>query len=155
VNFQRLFPAFWEHPSVRGITLWGYRDGMWRTDQQATLVYPNGAEKPAMRWLKGYLRGTAPVVVGPQSSTVATSATVGTEVATLSAEMPGGVAMPSGAQVAWAVADGEASQAVAFAEGTSRLELTGTLLPGTYQVRVYADVNATVSDLHTIEITVE
>ena len=50
---------------------------------------------------------------------------------------------------------GTAAQAVAFAEGTSRLELTGPLPAGTYQVRVYTDVDATVSDLHTIDITVE
>jgi endo-1,4-beta-xylanase len=155
VNYQRLFPAFWEHPSIRGITLWGYRDGMWRQDQQAQLVYSNGAEKPAMRWLKGYLRGTAPVVAGPTSASLASSAPSGTEVATLSAAGPGGAALPSGAAVAWGVADGTAAQAVAFAEGTSRLELTAPLLPGTYQVRVYADVDATVSDLYTIDITIE
>lgn len=155
VDFQRLFPAFWEHDSVRGITLWGYRDGMWRQDQQAQLVYSNGAEKPAMRWLKGYLRGTAPVVVGPASASFASSAASGTELATLSAEGPGGATLPSGATVTWGVADGSAAQAVAFAEGTSRLELTGPLPAGTYQVRVFVDADATVSNLHTIDITVE
>jgi endo-1,4-beta-xylanase len=155
VDFQRLFPAFWEHESVRGITLWGYRDGMWRQDQQAQLVYANGAEKAAMRWLKGYLRGTAPVVSGPATATFASSSATGTEIATLSAAGPGGAALPTGAAVAWGVADGSASQAVAFAEGTGRLELTGPLPAGTYQVRVFADVDATVSNLHTIDITVE
>ena len=23
-NYQRVFPVFWEHPAVKGITLWGY-----------------------------------------------------------------------------------------------------------------------------------
>ena len=23
-NYQRIFPVFWEHPAVAGITLWGY-----------------------------------------------------------------------------------------------------------------------------------
>ena len=155
VDFQRLFPTFWTHPSIRGITLWGYRDGMWRQDQQAQLVYSNGAEKPAMRWLKGYLRGTAPVVAGAATATLASSAASGSELATLSATGPGGAALPSETPVVWGVADGSAAQAVSFAEGTGRLELTAPLPAGTYQVRVFADVDATVSDLHTIDITVE
>ena len=28
IDFQRLFPAFWENPNIHGITLWGYRDGI-------------------------------------------------------------------------------------------------------------------------------
>ncbi len=73
IDFQRLFPAFWEHPNVQGITLWGYREGHWRTQQEAPLVYGNGAEKPALRWLKGYLRGNAPVVAGPTTATLASA----------------------------------------------------------------------------------
>ena len=26
--FKRIFPALWEHPSVEGITFWGWRPGM-------------------------------------------------------------------------------------------------------------------------------
>jgi len=155
IDFQRVFPAFWEHPSVNGITLWGYREGMWREDFEATLVYPNGAEKPAFRWLKGYLRGTAPVVTGPSSATLASSAATGTELLTLGVEGPGSAAYPAEAAVKWVVADGTAAPAVAFAEGTGRLELTSSLPAGSYQVSVYVDVDATVSNLRTIDITVE
>ena len=35
-DYQRIFPAFWEHPGVRGITLWGYRPGHWRTGRVRT-----------------------------------------------------------------------------------------------------------------------
>jgi endo-1,4-beta-xylanase len=54
-DYQRIFPAFWEHPAVRGITLWGYRPGHWRTAQGAYIVLDNGAERPAMLWLKDYV----------------------------------------------------------------------------------------------------
>lgn len=53
--YQRIFPVFWEHPAVVGITLWGYRPGLWRTAQGAYLVLENGAERAAMRWLKDYI----------------------------------------------------------------------------------------------------
>ena len=55
-DYQRIFPAFWEHPAVRGITLWGYRPGHWRSAQGAFIVLANGAERPAMQWLIDYVR---------------------------------------------------------------------------------------------------
>jgi GH35 family endo-1,4-beta-xylanase len=57
-DYQRIFPVFWEHPAVRGITLWGYRPGHWRTAQGAYIVHENGAERPAMLWLQDYVRTT-------------------------------------------------------------------------------------------------
>ena len=160
VNYQRVFRAFWENPNVHGITLWGYRDGMWRTQQDATLVYPNGAEKPALRWLKGYLRGTAPVVSGPTSASLSGRASKGTEVATFGVTGPDGSAYPAGAEVSWGFVEGAQDQAVllqalSFAAGTGRLEVVKPLAPGSYRARVYADVNATVSDLYDLDITVQ
>ena len=58
-QYQRIFPLFWEHPAVKGITLWGFRPGHWRTAQGAPLVYANGAEKAAMVWLKQYVQTAA------------------------------------------------------------------------------------------------
>ena len=159
IDFQRLFPAIWENPSVHGITLWGYRPGMWREEQQATLVYPNGAEKPAFRWLKGYLHGTAPVVAGPSNPALARGAK-GTEVATFSVSGPDGAPYPAGANISWGLVqgdqmgDGATLQALAFAEGTGRLEVVKPLSSGTYRARVYADVDAIVSQLFDVEITV-
>jgi endo-1,4-beta-xylanase len=163
VDFQRLFPAFWENDAVAGITLWGYRPGMWRDPQQATLVYPNGAEKPALRWLKGYLRGTAPIVDGPASVTVASGYAEGADVATFVATDPEGSPYPAGAVTSWGVvpvlgagAATDASQAVVFDEGTGRLRFEGARLSaGTYSIRIYADVDRTVSNLFDIALTVE
>jgi endo-1,4-beta-xylanase len=159
-DFQRLFPAFWEHDSVAGITFWGYRPGMWRDPQEATLIYPNGAEKPALRWLKGYLRGTAPVVDGPANLTVAAGYQPETELATFSVRDPAGAAYPDGAEVSWGVVPTpgatDASQAVAFDEGTGVLLLDGaTLSAGTYSIQIYVDVDTTVSNLFDVELVVE
>jgi endo-1,4-beta-xylanase len=54
-DYQRIFPTFWEHPGVRGVTLWGYRPGHWRTTFGAYIVLDNGAERLAMVWLKEYV----------------------------------------------------------------------------------------------------
>ena len=54
-EYQRVFPVFWENPAIRGVTLWGFRIGHWRTAQGAYLVLDNGAERDAMVWLKGYV----------------------------------------------------------------------------------------------------
>lgn len=54
-SMQRIFPAIWEHPDVIGVTLWGWRPGLWRMDQEAYLVRNNGEERPALQWLKEYL----------------------------------------------------------------------------------------------------
>ncbi|HEY0504783.1 MAG TPA: endo-1,4-beta-xylanase [Lysobacter sp.] len=56
-DYQRIFPVFWEHPAVKGVTLWGFRPGLWRTKQKAYLVRRDGSERPAMAWLRGYMHG--------------------------------------------------------------------------------------------------
>jgi endo-1,4-beta-xylanase len=51
--YQNIFPILYEHPSVKGVTLWGYIQGeMWRNE--AYLVSSGGVERPAMHWLKEY-----------------------------------------------------------------------------------------------------
>ncbi len=57
-EYQRVFPVFWEHPAVKGVTLWGYRPGMWNSNM-AYLLNPNGSERPSMTWLKGYVDDVA------------------------------------------------------------------------------------------------
>ena len=56
-DYQRVFPVFWEHPGVHGITLWGFRLGLWREKEGAYLVREDGSERPALVWLRGYVRG--------------------------------------------------------------------------------------------------
>ncbi|MEI8631290.1 endo-1,4-beta-xylanase [Vibrio sp. PP-XX7] len=48
------FPVFYNHPSVAGITLWGYVVGTtWRDG--TGLIYSDGSPRPAMTWLMDYL----------------------------------------------------------------------------------------------------
>ena len=57
-EYQRVFPLFWEHPAVRGITLWGYRVGHWRTAQGAYLANADNTERQALTWLRTYIATT-------------------------------------------------------------------------------------------------
>lgn len=57
-KFETLFPILWQHPGVKGITLWGYiQDQIWKPN--AYLVRSNLSERPAMVWLKTYMSGLA------------------------------------------------------------------------------------------------
>ncbi len=56
-KYQELFPVMWNHPSVKGITLWGYIFGQtWRAN--TGIVNSNGTERQAMVWLKNFVGGT-------------------------------------------------------------------------------------------------
>jgi endo-1,4-beta-xylanase len=84
-NFQRIFPTFWEHPAVKGVTIWGYVRGFhWRNAQGDWLLYPNGGERPALQWLIRYV-GNIPAVVGSQSLAVSESAAGGSVVGAVTA----------------------------------------------------------------------
>ncbi|HET9474304.1 MAG TPA: endo-1,4-beta-xylanase, partial [Steroidobacteraceae bacterium] len=49
-KYQDVFPGFWEHSSVKGVTLWGYIVGQtWRDG--TGIVNSNGTERSAMVWL--------------------------------------------------------------------------------------------------------
>jgi endo-1,4-beta-xylanase len=62
-DYQRIFPAFYEHTGVEGITLWGWKVGLWRNDEGAYLMQQSGEERPALVWLRDYLDSlTLPVV---------------------------------------------------------------------------------------------
>ncbi len=51
---QAQFPVFYNHPSVAGITLWGYVVGSTWVNGSG-LIQPNGTPRPAMTWLMNYL----------------------------------------------------------------------------------------------------
>jgi endo-1,4-beta-xylanase len=49
------FPVFWNHPSVVGVTYWGYVVGQtWRTG--TGLVQSNGTPRPSLTWLVDYVK---------------------------------------------------------------------------------------------------
>jgi endo-1,4-beta-xylanase len=80
VQYQRIFPLFWEHPAVEGITLWGFRPGHWRSAQGAYIVLDNGAERASMVWLQNYVQDKVPVVVPGQTMTLPENSATGTSV---------------------------------------------------------------------------
>jgi endo-1,4-beta-xylanase len=52
---QEQFTMFWNHPKVVGVTYWGYVVG--RTWRNGTgLLNTNGTERPALTWLKNYVK---------------------------------------------------------------------------------------------------
>jgi len=58
-NYQTYFPIFWEHPGVKGMTLWGYVEGdMWKVD--AYLLKYNGRPRSAFNWLSEYISTPRP-----------------------------------------------------------------------------------------------
>ena len=59
-SYRRVFPVFWEHPAVKGITLWGFRPGLWREKEGAFLIREDGSERPALTWLKRYVSDSLP-----------------------------------------------------------------------------------------------
>jgi GH35 family endo-1,4-beta-xylanase len=51
-----LFPVFWDHPRVAGVTHWGHLEGTtWR--ENAYLLREDGTERPGLEWLVCYLDG--------------------------------------------------------------------------------------------------
>ncbi|WP_181308547.1 endo-1,4-beta-xylanase [Rufibacter sp. XAAS-G3-1] len=53
-RYQNLFPVYWEHPAVAGITLWGYEAGKtWK--ENTHLQTATGQDRPAMTWLRQYM----------------------------------------------------------------------------------------------------
>ena len=64
-EMERIFPEIYAHPSVEGVTFWGWRPGLWRNDQEAYLVRSNGQPRPALVWLEGYLDSYTGVAAEP------------------------------------------------------------------------------------------
>ncbi len=53
--YQKIFPVLWEHPGVKGITLWGYIEGqMWQST--CYLVRTDGTWRPALEWMAHYIQ---------------------------------------------------------------------------------------------------
>jgi endo-1,4-beta-xylanase len=53
--YQRVFPILWQHPGVKGITIWGYKEGLvWQTTTY--LERSDGTARPALLWLADYIK---------------------------------------------------------------------------------------------------
>jgi endo-1,4-beta-xylanase len=64
-EMQRIFPVLWRHPGIKGITFWGYIQGLtWQTN--AYLISSNSTERPAMQWLRTFMSSIVSDVAGQQ-----------------------------------------------------------------------------------------
>jgi len=55
-SYSTVFPVFWEHPAVAGVTMWGYVAGTtWFTG--TGVMNSDGTDKKALTWLKDYIAG--------------------------------------------------------------------------------------------------
>ena len=67
-QYQNVLPAFWEKPYCAGVTLWGYILGATWVGNSG--LYRDGAERPAMTWIKEYMESDAAKnAVGPLPGT--------------------------------------------------------------------------------------
>ena len=58
-QYQDLIPYMWEAEYCAGITLWGYIYGStWTTDGNSGII-KNGSDRPAMTWLRNYMKTDA------------------------------------------------------------------------------------------------
>ena len=102
-EMQRVFPIFWKHPAVKGITFWGFRVGLWRNTEKAYLINSNGTERPAMKWLKAYVNDTLTVTKSIAISTSDGSAAIMSKGASLNMVanvLPANTTIPN---VSWTV----------------------------------------------------
>jgi GH35 family endo-1,4-beta-xylanase len=104
--YRNVFPTFWEHPAVEGVTLWGWRQpSHWRNAQGAPIVLSNDTPKPAALWLYNYVRGIAPKITEDQSFTVtdAHAESIGTVEAT---DWASDINRPHLRTFTWSITDG-------------------------------------------------
>jgi endo-1,4-beta-xylanase len=66
-NYITYFPIFWEHPAVKGITIWGYSYLYGDTWKPYTyLLNERNAERPALQWLRTYVASPVrPLLISP------------------------------------------------------------------------------------------
>ena len=71
MQYQDLFPLFWEHPAVAGVTLWGWVEG--HTWAPNTYLYDDDGERSALKWLREYVAShpmgiTEPLTISGQGA---------------------------------------------------------------------------------------
>lgn len=140
-DYQRIFPVFWEHPAVKGVTLWGFRVGHWRTAQGDYLVLSNGAERPAMVWLKNYVPDTPPVISAGQKFSIAENSAAGTVTGTvLATDVDAGQTLSN-----WKITDGSGAAVFTIDPQSGALHLASGQTLDFETTTSYA-VNVTVFD---------
>ncbi len=151
-RYQNYFPVFWEHPAVIGVTLWGYRPGTWRPT--AYLVNADGTERPAMVWLREYLKVDVPVVTPGQSFSVVQGWANGRAVGTVR-----GTGGAPGGTTTWSIVGGTGASVFGINASTGQLTLTnaGTLNAAatpSYTLNVRVSDGTNTSETATVTVNV-
>jgi endo-1,4-beta-xylanase len=153
LNYQRVFPVFWEHKAVKGITIWGYVRGFhWRNNLGDWLLYPNGGERPALQWLGRYVQNIAGQVVQNQTFTIPESAAAGTVVGNVLASDPDAGTVFS----QWQLGDATGTFLIDAATGTISVAPGAVLNAGQskYMLKVSVWDGYTRSDLRNVFVKV-
>jgi hypothetical protein len=129
---------------VQGVTLWGYLPGMWRTAQGDYLAYSNGAERPALTWLKGYVANDRPVVTPSQTFTVSQSAAAGASVGTVAATDSNSGTVFQG----WQITGGTGAGVFAINASTGALTVTNSAALAATTTPAYS-LSVSVADTYT------
>lgn len=67
-KYKEIFPIFWEHPSVHGITLWGSLEGkMWQ--KTCHVINSDNSWRPALTWMAQYIKDTHVEISVPRDNT--------------------------------------------------------------------------------------
>lgn len=55
--YQKIFPIIWEHPAIKGVTIWGWTDSwlLHISNPKDGRLIINGQERPALKWLRTYV----------------------------------------------------------------------------------------------------
>lgn len=156
VDYQRIFSLVYAHPSIVGVTLWGYRPGLWREAQGATLAFSEGEEKLAFRWLNGYVRQNAPAITGPETAELALTAAVGSVVADFDAPLTlAGDPIANTDTLQWFVAGGNDDGLFQFNQMNGSLVLAAIPVAGTYDLQIYVAHGQVISDLVDLQVVIE
>jgi endo-1,4-beta-xylanase len=67
-KMEELFPVFWTHPAVCGVTLWALREARTTWKPHTYLIRADRTDRPAMAWLREYVakNPARPCVVNPR-----------------------------------------------------------------------------------------
>ncbi|AXR06107.1 endo-1,4-beta-xylanase [Salinimonas sediminis] len=154
LEYQRLFPVFWEHPAIQGVTMWGYLPGHWREAQGAILAYENGAEKAALTWLRSYVRNEAPSIDNPGAQQIAPEATIGTPVVDLVSRNAQGNLHEELTSVTWTILGGNEAGLFELNSHTGEIVVNDALRAGIYNLYIQIEESGYTSKVLTLPIVV-
>ncbi|QJR81315.1 1,4-beta-xylanase [Alteromonas pelagimontana] len=154
LDYQRLFPMFWEHPAIKGVTVWGYLPGHWRENQGAILAYENGAEKPALVWLRSYMRGLSPKIINPGVITVEPGTATGTVVTDLVSTSSDDVVHDNNDEVVWKLLGGNEQNLFTLDPQSGELRVTGNVTPALHNLYIQVQEDEYTSMVLNLQILV-